>query len=1059
MGYGGLISIGMVVALIWGATAIAKDAPTLYTPDRVQNARYNVEHFDWAKRTFEQLRSSDGKSHYYIGPVYGPADRLLDKSDDFVWMLMPTTKIARHVPVKFKASCPIHGEELKRLDPYCGYNIDPLNHPYKVQCKVGGEWWPTNDYAAGDMTSGDYPDDGNGAHRDGKTYYFLRDYTHMVYAAVVVPSLKSLSQAWLISGDKRYARKGCILLAKVAFEYPNQRDRKDRLFYADQPNGRDPDYPGKVGGMVTDLIWETFCLETLADAYDGLYNAMDDPELIAYLKGKGMPINSGDDLRHYIENYILRSGIEGLLTGYIQGNPGHHQAAAAAVALVLDDYDQRPDNPFNSTAAVDYIRRYNHAGVVHDSDIMVNGLERDGGGEESPGYCPIKLDFTRVDDLLEMIRTRQPKRFPVDQYPPIFRGPKAPRLFDFFLDLTIDGYFIPSIGDAGGIEKPKRYAPQRWSYVPSENYLWAFAKYGNPRFAAACLDLRTGKPAEGKLFDPYPIDQIKAAAARPDAKIEWKTRILDGYGVAILDSGEGENRRALTLNYTNFLGHRQCDPLMIEIFARGLNVLPDLGYPASWQYFHQWDGNSLAHNTVTVDETQPTMQPNAGWLRLFASKNGVHVAAASQNPYSRDRAQLGKPDAKPNDLYERMVVMVDVDETRFYFVDLFAVNGGQQHDQSWHGMIAPMNDPQLIWTPPAPGTLAGKQIKPFATWTDQWGRQRDDFPSYVSQVRTATLDAPAEWTWNSGLSDGADALKLHIIPVDGPLQLLRGVGRSPNRPSDWSLDYMLVRHNVTDGAATRFLSVLDAYQNDHPTVKSVHLESANPLVLKVELEDGTDTIHLQLPPSNGIAPAAQAVGARVVSQRAGKVVRDVQVGQWTTRMRGGVPFAYGRILAVDYEKNRIAIATVRREKPELYAAGTPIRIYNQGRSAMYKIVSAEVENGRMWLTLDATALLAEGKVVSTADGGIIQLDSFLSFADGADAYNRYAGAWLGLQDGPTKAQLPVRGAVRTEEGTTLYLRDPLPAKKLTDYLNQPIRLWQFAPGDSLEIARVINAVP
>jgi hypothetical protein len=104
MGYGGLISIGMVVALIWGATAIAKDAPTLYTPDRVQNARYNVEHFDWAKRTFEQLRSSDGKSHYYIGPVYGPADRLLDKSDDFVWMLMPTTKIARHVPVKFTAS-------------------------------------------------------------------------------------------------------------------------------------------------------------------------------------------------------------------------------------------------------------------------------------------------------------------------------------------------------------------------------------------------------------------------------------------------------------------------------------------------------------------------------------------------------------------------------------------------------------------------------------------------------------------------------------------------------------------------------------------------------------------------------------------------------------------------------------------------------------------------------------------------------------------------------------------------------------------------------------------
>jgi hypothetical protein len=291
------------------------------------------------------------------------------------------------------------------------------------------------------------------------------------------------------------------------------------------------------------------------------------------------------------------------------------------------------------------------------------------------------------------------------------------------------------------------------------------------------------------------------------------------------------------------------------------------------------------------------------------------------------------------------------------------------------------------------------------------------------------------------------------------VQLLRGVGRSPNRPTDWSLDYMLVRREVNKGDTSRFLSVLDPYQNDHPTVKSVHLESATPLVLKVELEDGADTIHLQMPPSNGISPAAQAVGARVISQRAGKVVRDVQVGQWTPRMRAGTPFAYGRILAVDYEKNRIAIATERREKPDLFAPATPIRIYNQGRSAMYQIVSAESEKGRLWLTLDATALLAEGKVVSTTDGGILQLDSFLSFADGADAYNRFAGAWLRLDDGSTKTFLPVRGAVRTEEGTTLYLRDAVPAKELSNYLNQRIRLWQFAPGDSLEIARIVNAVP
>lgn len=1039
------------IGLLMAAAGFAKDGPTFYTPERVKTARNNVTHYIWAKNRLALLRSgdNDGKSHYYIGPQFGPADKLTEKSDDFVWMLMPTTKIARHVPVQYKAQCPIHGAELKRLDPYCGYNIDPLNHPYKVQCKVGGEWWPTNDYAAGDMTGGDYPDDGEGAHRNGTIYYFLRDYTHMVYASVVIPSLRSLSQAWLITGDRRYARKGCILLAKVAMEYPNEHDRRDRLFYARQPNFEDPDYPGKIGGRVTDWIWETFCLEALAYAYDGLYGYMDDPELIAYLQSKGMPIKTGDDLRRYIENYILRSGIEGLLSGQIQGNPGHHQAAAAAVALVLDDYNESKDNPFNSAAAVDYIRRYRHGNLIHDSDIMVNGLERDGGGEENPGYSVIKLDFMRVADVLELIRARRPERFPVDKYPPIFEGPKAKRLFDFFIDLTIHGWCMPSIGDSNGITAPQRIEPYRWSSIPAADYVWAFGKYGDPRFATASLDLKTGKPAEGDLFEPYPLAKIMAAAATPEAKINWTSRILDGYGIAILDSGTGDNRRAVALNYTHFKGHAQCDPLMIEIFARGVNVLPDLGYPASWQYFYQWDANSLAHNTVTIDQTQPTLQPNGGMLRLFASRDNVHVAAASENPYSRDRASMGSDKSPPNNLYQRMVVMVDVDARRFYIVDLFTANGGVQHDQSWHGMLVPAEDPSLNWSVQTSGTWAGKDVPLFANWTDQWGRQRDDFPSYLTDIRTAPLTSPAAWTWNSGLDRG-DALRLHVIPVDDNLTAVRGNGQAPNRPDNWKLPFLMVHRDISNGDSTRFLSVLDAFQGK-PTVQSVRLISRSPMVLEVDLGNRKDTIHLNVPRKNGISPAPQSIGVRVVSIRDGKTAGDVRIGQWSPQVPTDQAFSAGRITAVDYAQNRIAVTL----NPKVAPVGAPIRIYNESRSAMYQVAAADTADGRLWLTLDATALLARGKV-SQVKEGVLYLDTNLSLADGTDTYNQFAGAWLGDE----KTGLVVKGADRMKLASQVFLAQPPPDAQLEKrFLGKTVQIWQYHPGDLVEIARVESEKP
>ena len=139
----------------------AKSEPTYYTPERRAIARKNIKAHDWAKELFDRVLEGD-EIRYYIGPQYGPAKTYAECDDEFMWLLQPTTRIGRALPPEAIANCPVHGTAVRSISPFCPYRIDPINNPYKIQCMMGGEWYPSNDYAAGDMTSGEFPDDGNG---------------------------------------------------------------------------------------------------------------------------------------------------------------------------------------------------------------------------------------------------------------------------------------------------------------------------------------------------------------------------------------------------------------------------------------------------------------------------------------------------------------------------------------------------------------------------------------------------------------------------------------------------------------------------------------------------------------------------------------------------------------------------------------------------------------------------------------------------------------------------------------------------------------------------------
>ncbi len=1026
------------------SVASAKTGPTYYTPERVAIGKQNAER-DWGQGILRAIQAGQPNT-YYIGREYGSAADCIAQTDDFIWMMQPTTKIPRVLPNHdTRALCPVHGEKVRELNAWTAWTTDPIHHPYKVRCRFGGEWYPSNDYLNGDMTSGEYPDDGTGCKVGDKTFYFLIEYAHMAYGNNTIPCLRSLSQAWLLTGDTRYARKGCILLARLATEYPNFTDRKDRLYFGPY-GGRDPHYTWKTGGMITDLIWETFCLEATAYAYDGLWNYMDqDPDMIAFLKAKGMPIETGDDLRTYIEEHILRVGMEGLLNGYIRGNEGFHQAAAMACALVMDDYgDTHP----NSQDMVDYA----FGDVGRSAYIILNGVQRDGGGHESPGYNSIKFDFIRVNRLMEQVRRRHPDRFPLDRYPDIFGNPKGRALFGHFIDLMIFRTFMPSVGDSGNIQAVRRCKPHSYSYI-SEPNLYGFERFAEPRLARACTRL-TGEWLPGELFEAYPQAELKAALAQPESQIAFRDRLLDGYGVAIIEDGtEPLKGRALSLNYSSIIGHRQFDNLNLELYARGLNLLPDLGYPFTWDY-REWDSGIMSHNTVSVDETQPPRH-TGGQCNLFAEHDGIHIVTARHDPYPAHHDTGGTTDPQPAhdvNLYERTCVLVEIDEDRFYVVDLFAVNGGSQHDQSWHGPLKPMQAPALNWQAQAQGTLAGPDVAHAAHYTDRWGRETRNFPSYITKVRRASLTQPAVWSWDYELPEG-DRLNLHVIPVGSPAEVIMGSGRSPARPPDWGLDYLLVRRNSLGARPDYFLSVIDAYQQT-PVVQGVQLVSQQPLTLEVQRDAATDTIVLATPGTPSRTSEHRPLGITFTTVAGGATVKQVRIGE--TAAGQGPGYAGGGIADINYDANEILV-TVPTADMAVFAADRYVRIFNEQRSAMFRILKATPEGELLRLELDQTALLGQGPADGFADGAA-SIGARLLFANGSFdkqgnslvSNDFHAGSWLG--EGRTARQL--KGAVGGTR-STLILQEPVAKAELeTLYGSKRLRIWQYGGGDRIEIPRL-----
>ncbi|WJH33960.1 heparinase II/III-family protein [Paenibacillus sp. CC-CFT747] len=859
-----------------GTVANSKTRSTIYTEAKLAAARANAAQYDWAM----SLKDS----------AVAKADSYLALGKEALWNMVVTQAIPRSYNVNQLTGnfSPVSGD-LKAYGNY-PWKADPVNEPWKIVDPASGYKFPTNDFPAYYRSGLDahgnfnpaladrsllvntlYPekgptwgvDDGYGWVEPGtnKRYTFVAYYNHWFnwYSGTssIQSALTSMRDAYIYTGDTKYAQNGAILLDRIADVYP-------AMDVAEFSNAIYVNSHGGTGdGKIVGSIWETSLVKQFISSYDAFFPVLDDPVVVGFLKGKGkqydLPLKeTGSQIRRNIEDGLLRQIQPGMYWDQIRGNNGFHQSALAMAAVVHDtlpETKQWLDYTFQPGGFINQIPRKVTGGNVLFS--MVNDVDRDGNGNEAgPGYNRLWLST-----YLEAANTLEG----YDKYPAadLYENVKFRKMFQAQYPLTMIGRYTPSIGDSGTTGQPG-------ILVDKAQSIKAFEKFGDPVYAQLAY-LLNGNKTEGIHSDVYTADPNKVARDI-EAVIQEKGELnlgsvnMTGYGFAGLRDGKLENatdtRRGTWMYYGRNGGHGHKDTLNLGLYGFGLDLAPDLGYPeqanATDVNRFEWVQNTISHNTVMVDKKKQETLWDGLPLHYDDSSMVQMIDVEAPEAYSQ------------TEQYRRTSAMVHVDDANSYVVDFFRVSGGQDHHFSFHAAEGPVSTEGLNLVAQQGGTYAGPNVEfgkrpandsvtgsgymgPGFHWLKNV--ERDAAPSSKFSVDWDITD-----TWNVLKTPEDLHVRLTMLGDSTDVALADGVPPQNKPGNPESLKY-LIAHRSGQNLQSTFTSVIEPYKEtrfvETSDAAAVTTEDGTPAdpnrvrAVKVQLTNGrTDYIVSSLDSDN-----------------------------------------------------------------------------------------------------------------------------------------------------------------------------------------------------------------
>ncbi len=929
-----------------------KDFRSLYSESDILLAKSNIQKYPSAKKIMQDILK---QADYWLGLS---GKEILD--------VMPDARVPRGFDLCAKG-CPVHGDSVFKVGGFYPWIIDP-KLPFKVKCPIGGEIYPSNDYAKhyndgldGKVT-GKYADDGWGwISPEGDRYWFVAHANQWMWMSHTVPGLLALSRAYLLTGDTRYAEKAGFMLYRLAEVYPSM-DHENQSRYGLMEKMKGNRYSGKI----LNRIWETQLIRSVAEAYDHVWNYIDNDASLQRYCGK-----PGKEIRAFIEANVLEDGLDGIADGKISGNFGMHQNAMLHLHLVRqhagkdEAIEKMTEHPSKAMAQ----NGFQYA--------LYNQVFRDGMPLESPGYNAHWLK--ELVDIADVLRRGNKD---------LFANPRMKRLLDAPLDLVTLGRYTPDWGDGGSViggltaRYPDTYQTG-YNQYKDKRYLHWINKSGDDSFTTF-----------GSLFsDALPS---VPALAEGRAVAPQQSRLFAGYGLGILNNAS--DKTALAFTYGMHYSHYHWDFLNIELFANGRKMMPDLGYPDAMNTYvapvYTWSNNTISHNTVVVDRKKQNQN-------LPGKLNGFYPGEFARAMDASSPAYREAPD------YRRNLVMVDADEEQSYVVDFFHVSGGKQHDYSLHGppgTVITINDQ---WTAPAPGTLAGESVAPETIYDDEKLRvdgAKTGYARYGGSGFQHLFNVQRRKS-RSGLieyrhvDDASARLRLHTL-TSGLSDLFIADAYDKPRARSYLLKYLVARR-ISDGSGpltSTFISVMEPFKGEDAQIENAAVQKLTEGPGHcVVVSRGAETDVIIYDTTSSLKKlklfkiATDATTSVITFDKAGKPLRVFFAGG-SFLTAGKKTFKSGRLRGtVEQVDPENGVVTVKLEKgrKDLPAGmhGQVAHFRNSYKSTAHPILAAGLKDDRLTITVGDDLLVGKLRLDKSGNGAL-ETETSLTFQ------KQYNGTYL-----------------------------------------------------------------
>ncbi len=491
-----------------------------------------------------------------------------------------------------------------------------------------------------------------------------------------------------------------------------------------------------------------------------------------------------------------------------------------------------------------------------------------------------------------------------------------------------------------------------------------------PAVARAYRLLETCRYPDGRLIPAH-----DAWAGFDDVRVPERSAstLLAGAGHAWLGRGAGEAQAQVHLHFSGGYGHEHEDSLSLALFAKGHELLSDVGYTHT--RFRRWSTSALCHNTVLIDEQQQytragrprwdlprafDAEPSDGRLLAFETA----FAPVQWMEASAERAYPGL--AK---VYRRMVMLVEAGEGEVYVVDLFRVKGGSQHDWVIHGSAD--RDGQIAVSIPVEGysenLLPGVQVRYPAHERDQGEAEgRNPVYAFFQNVHRGVATGNVKITFS--LSGSPMGVRTHLAGVDGS-EVFLGDAPSIRRAEEndalldrFRMPIFLARRRGASPLSSCFVAVHDPYEG-RPFMEGVDVElcAKDGVALSVRHHGVTDHI------VHRVGPGETSVGDLRLQGEVGFVREQNGVPKlmglwggtelsWRDRVLRGNGVYEGEVLGVlrsgaGAEENALVVTG---DLPEggMLKGTTALARFGDGSTLGYRVKGVRRVGGETRLTLE-----------------------------------------------------------------------------------------------------------